>query len=371
MIFNDKVIDFTKEPLFFGKGRNIVRLDLPIEQWILNTTDRALGLTWFKHDFTYTQDAVDYYTMESELQELFVKNLKFQTLLDSVAERSVSEVFKPITTNPQLESWWTVHAFQEDIHTQSYAEIIKALPLNSTTEFDDIMVNNHILKRGKMLTDMFNEIYEYNAKRVLIGHVDYNEDYHKELLIKALYTLNILEGGMFQSSFVTTYAFSENSMMESSAKTIGKIHMDESNHLAMTVYLLNRLKRDPEYVHIFKRIESWVYKAYNLARELDYMWVDYLFPEGKTINLLGLNKNILKQYIDYNMYKVMNSLGLEPITKKVNNPCTWVSKYVNTSNLQVALNESDGVNYLLGKLNKSIPKGFIKNLKEKLMGGTK
>jgi len=363
MIFDNNIIDFTKEPLFFGKGRNIVRLDLAIEQWILKTTDRALGLTWFKHDFSYTQDAVDYYTMESELQELFVKNLKFQTLLDSVAERSVSEVFKPITTNPQLESWWAVHAFQEDIHTQSYAEIIKALPLNSTNEFDDIMVNENILKRGRLLTDMFNEIYEYNAKRVLVGHVEYNEEYHKMLLVKALYTLNILEGGMFQSSFVTTYAFSENGMMESSAKTIGKIHMDESNHLAMTVYLLNRLRKDSEYIQIFKDLEPWVYKAYSLARELDYMWVDYLFPKDKIINLLGLNDKILKKYIDYNMYKLMGSLGLNPLTDKINNPCTWVSKYVNTSNLQVALNESDGVNYLLGKLNKDIPKDFKERLK--------
>jgi len=354
MIFKENYIDFTKEPLFFGKGRNVTRLDLSIEKWLLDLTDRALGLTWFKHDFTYTKDAKDFYEIDSELQELFMKNLKFQTLLDSVAERSVSEVFKPITTNPQLETWWTVHAFQESIHSQTYAELVKALPINASLEFDDIMFNPYILNRGKLLTDVFNEIAKYNSRRVLSDHIDYDEYYHKKLLVKALYTLNILEGGMFQSSFVTTYAFSENSVMESSAKAIGKIHMDENNHLAITVYLINRLKKDDEYKQIFIELQDEIRQMYIDAVQLDFMWIDYLFPENKTINLLGLNRQILRQYVEYNINKVMKSIGLKPYNQVTSNPCKWVSKYVNVSNRQEALNESDGTNYLLGKLNKTL-----------------
>ena len=45
-VFCKEEIDFTKEPLFLGSGRNVARLDLPISQWIKKRTEKALGLTW-------------------------------------------------------------------------------------------------------------------------------------------------------------------------------------------------------------------------------------------------------------------------------------------------------------------------------------
>ncbi|MCF6330280.1 MAG: hypothetical protein L3I99_01875 [Sulfurimonas sp.] len=48
-LFCEEQIDFHNEPLFFGSGRNVARLDLPVEQWIQKQTDNALGRTWFKH----------------------------------------------------------------------------------------------------------------------------------------------------------------------------------------------------------------------------------------------------------------------------------------------------------------------------------
>ena len=108
-LFNPNPINFQAEPLFLGTGRNITRLDLSIEPHISKMTETALGKLWFSGDFSISKDGKDYVTLQSEqpkLNVLFMKNLKFQTLLDSLAARSVAEVFIPVTTNPQLESWW-------------------------------------------------------------------------------------------------------------------------------------------------------------------------------------------------------------------------------------------------------------------------
>lgn len=107
-LFCKTPIDFSSEDcLFLGSGRNVARLDLNIEQHIQKQVDDALGLMWFATDFTFGGDAKDYFKMDEKLSRLYLKNLKFQTLLDSVAARSVVEVFIPITTNPQLENWWS------------------------------------------------------------------------------------------------------------------------------------------------------------------------------------------------------------------------------------------------------------------------
>lgn len=106
-LFNPNPIDFTHTPLFLGEGRNISRLDLSIEPHISKMTADAIGKLWFSGDFSPSKDGKDHIACGPALNTLFMKNLKFQTLLDSLAARSVAEVFIPITTNPQLASWWS------------------------------------------------------------------------------------------------------------------------------------------------------------------------------------------------------------------------------------------------------------------------
>lgn len=354
-LFAYKPIDFTKEPLFLGEGRNISRLDLNIEQHIQKLTDNAVGLMWFANDFSYLEDGKDYVTLNSQQQVLFLKNLKFQQLLDSLASRSVAEVFIPITTNPQLESWWYQHAFFENnIHSKTYAEIIKALPLNAKVVFDDIMVNPNILNRAKEVISIFEECVQYNARMEL--NADYDKEVHKRLIVMSLYALNVLEAVLFKSSFITSFAFKENGLMTATGDAIKKIQLDEIGHYSMTINLINRLKKDPEWAYIFNDIKFEVRELYRKAIEADYNWIDYLFEDN--VILLGISSSILKEYVNYNAKVVMTSVGEEPFITDVTNPCIWANKYVKSSNVQTAQKEKINANYLLGQLDTTIKTDF-------------
>lgn len=353
-LFNYNPIDFTKEPLFFGTGRNVARLDLAIEQEIQKKVDKALGLMWFKNDFSYKKDGEDYATMEAALRTFYLKNLKFQTMADSVAARSVAEVFAPITTNPQLETWWFQHAFFEGVvHSPTYSEIIKALPVDAKLEFDGIIVDAHITDRFRSIVTCFEDTVVMNSKRMLQAP-DYDEYTHKKSFVKSLYALNLLEAVLFKSSFLTTFAFNENGLMESSAKAVKKINLDEIGHYQMTNYLIKRHKDLPEWAPIFAELQDEVIEMYKGARESDYNWIDYLYPEGVTINLLGLSKEALKQSVDHNINSVMRTVGLPQFLKRTPNPCIWADKYSKLSSTQVAMKETDSSNYLLGKLNTEV-----------------
>lgn len=105
-LFNPSPVDFTKSALFLDpSGRNIARLDLSVEPHISKLHNEALGKMWFSGDFSPSKDGKFYLANSPQLNRLYMKNIKFQTLLDSLAARSVAEVFLPITTNPQLEAW--------------------------------------------------------------------------------------------------------------------------------------------------------------------------------------------------------------------------------------------------------------------------
>jgi len=360
MIFTDKVIDFTREPLFFGSGRNIARVDLDVFPEIRRLYEKLRAQLWFPTDFSLKQDAADYLAMSKEQQILFLKNLKFQTLLDSLATRTVLEIFMPITTNPQLEEWWVLHGFTESIHSNSYAEIIKALPVDAKAIFDDIMINPEILQRAEAIIEVFNDTVLQNAMILTGGrgkgydYIGYIEDAHKASFLKSLYGLNILEGGLFQSSFITSFAFAENGIMEGTSKIIAKISNDEGVHCEASFYLLAQLRSDPAWAHIFHEVENDVIQMYRTAYEADLVWVDYLFPDNS--QMLGLNAAILQQYVTFNMYNLLKAVGIEPFIDPVRNPVTWSSKYTDISKQQIAQNESDGNSYLLGVINKDMSK---------------
>lgn len=365
-LFNKTNIDFSTEPLFLGTGRNISRLDLNIEQHIQNQTKDALGLMWFATDFTYTEDAKDFESMDDKLKNLFLKNLKFQTLLDSIAGRTVAEVFIPITTNPQLESWWFQHGFMENnVHSETYAEIVKALPVNAKEIFDDIMINDHILSRAEAIVEKFEHTVIMNAKRLLKTN-DYDLFEHKKSIVLSLYALNALEAVLFKSSFITSFAFKENGIMNSTGDAVKKIQLDEIGHYAMTVNLINRLKSDPEWAAAFDAVKNEARELYKTAIEADYKWIDYLFEEN--VILLGIGADILKQYVDYNAKIVMTSVGQEPLVDETFNPCTWDKKYKKSSNVQTAMKEKNSANYLLGKINPDSPQEFWESLSKYLTG---
>jgi len=345
-LFELTPIDFTQEPLFLGSGRNISRLDLSIQSNISAMTANALGLMWFADDFPYSKDAKDYQTMSPILRDLFLKNLKFQTTLDSLAARTVAEVFIPVTTNPQCESWWYSHAFFENnIHSLTYAEILKAMPTNAIEIFDDIMINDNIINRAKSILAVFEETVVHNSMRSC-NHPSYDLFEHQKSIIMSLYALNILEAVLFKSSFLTSFGFKENGMMSVTADAIARINIDEIGHYGMTVNLLNHHRNNPQWAPAVAAVEQRAVNLYKSTLQADYDWIDYLWEDGA--QLLGLNSQVMKQYADHNIRSVMLSVGLEPITHDTFNPCLWASKYSKPSNIQTAQKEKTSANYKLG-----------------------
>lgn len=359
-LFNKNQINFANEPLFLGTGRNISRLDLSIEPHIAKSTADALGKLWFAGDFSPSKDAKSYIECSPQLNTLYMKNLKFQTLLDSIAARSVAEVFIPITTNPQLSSWWFQHAFfEENIHSQSYADILKGLPVDAKAIFDDIMINPAIIRRAESVVACFEDTVRWNCKMILQTD-NYNIESHKRSIVISLFALNILEAVLFKSSFLTSFAFKENGYYSITADIISKIAMDEAGHYAMSITIINRLRQDPAWAYIFHENDNIINNLYQSAITADYDWIDYCYTDDT--RLLGANNAVLKQYVTHNLHAVMTSVGQVPIIDKIENPCSWANKYTRPSNVQTAQKEKTSGNYLLGIVNTDVSISFWEEL---------
>ena len=136
--------------------------------------------------------------------------------------------------------------------------------------------------------------------------------------------LAILEGVFYV--LACSWAFAELKKMEGNAKIIKFIARDENVHLASTQQLMKLLPQDDkDFVQIKQECEPLVVKMFEDAVEQECAWADYLFRDG---SMIGLNAQLLKEYVRWIANKRMTAVGALAVTKVRGPPdtkmdCRW------------------------------------------------
>ena len=103
--FNTTKNDQLKEPMFFGQSVNVARYDQQKHLIFEKLTEKQLSFFWRPEEIDVSQDRIDYNALPDHEKHIFISNLKYQTLLDSVQGRSPNIAFLPIISIPELEVW--------------------------------------------------------------------------------------------------------------------------------------------------------------------------------------------------------------------------------------------------------------------------
>jgi ribonucleoside-diphosphate reductase beta chain len=132
-------------------------------------------------------------------------------------------------------------------------------------------------------------------------------------------------------------------------------------HKGWTAFLINQVvKEDPRFVQTRVDCEAEVYALYQDVIREEKQWADYLFNKGPVI---GLNANILKDFVDYTAVNALKEIGIKYQTAAPKTtPIPWFNKHVNTSNKQTALQESESTNYVIGVMSDSLDYDALPNL---------
>lgn len=361
--FNQTPNDALKEPMFFGQSVNVSRYD---QQKFINLErliEKQLSFFWRPEEVDVSKDRADWQSLTDSEKHIFISNLKYQTLLDSMAARSVNAVLLPIVSLPELETWVETWAFSETIHSRSYTHILRNLFTDPSEVFDDIVVNPAILKRASSIAKYFDDVIISTQLLQSQGEGVYDVDGKsievtqrklKEKLFLAICSVNALEAIRFYVSFACSFAFAERELLEGNAKIIKLIARDEALHLTGTQTILNLWasgQDDPEMEEISRELKSQGEKVFLDVVEQEKEWADYLFKDG---SMIGLNAEILKQYIEYISNQRMSAIGLEPPFKVKTNPLPWINAYLSSDNVQVAPQETEISSYLVGQVDSSV-----------------
>lgn len=176
----------------------------------------------------------------------------------------------------------------------------------------------------------------------------------KKKLYLSLISVNALEAIRFYVSFACSFAFAEREIMEGNAKIIRLIARDEALHLTSTQHIINILqnpKNNENMSHIAKELKNEANLLFLKVAEQEKQWAKYLFQNG---SMLGLNKDILFQYIEYITNTRMEAINLSSPFKNTSNPIPWINSWLSSDNLQEAPQETEISSYLIGQIDSSM-----------------
>ena len=171
-------------------------------------------------------------------------------------------------------------------------------------------------------------------------------------------SVNVLEGIRFYVSFACSWAFAELKKMEGNAKIIKLIARDENLHLASTQTLISLLPEDdPDFRRIREETRDEAIAIFDAAAQQEKDWAKYLFQDG---SMIGLNEALLCDYVDWIKNKRMVAVGLGDGSKAGANPLPWTQKWIAGAEVQVAPQETEITNYVVGGTKQDIDSNSFK-----------
>ena len=342
---------------FFDEAVDIARYDKVKYPQFEKLTEKQLSFFWRPEEFELSKDAKDFKGLTDHEKHIFTSNLKRQILLDSVQGRAPSLAFLPICSLPELETWIQTWAFSETIHSRSYTHIIRNVYSDPSRVFDEMLDLPEILDCADSISKYYDELIKWNNLAFDPGEF-YNEYEHKKALWLCLNAVNALEGVRFYVSFACSWNFAELKKMEGNAKIIKAIARDENVHLASTQQLIKILpKEDPDFAKIAEETRDECIRMFYDVVDQEKAWAKYLFKDG---SMIGLNEQLLCDYVDHIAAKRMGAVGLNG--KPGSNPLPWTQKWIAGSDVQVAPQETEITSYIVGSVKQDVTnetfKGF-------------
>lgn len=363
--------DATKEPMFLGQSVNVARYDQQKYRDFEKLIERQLSFFWRPEEVDISSDRIDFNTkLRDHERHIFLSNLRYQTLLDSVQGRSPNATLLPLISIPELETWVETWSFSETIHSRSYTHIIRGMVDDPSIVFDGIVTDEEIINRAISISAEYDRLYRMTCERQSLGEKEFKRLYVNEYgwepyplhrqLFRTLVSINALEAIRFYVSFACTFAFGERKLLEGNTKIMRFIARDEALHCEGTERMIRFMRTGREGL-LWKEIaadeENVIYDTMKSVAEQEMNWADYLFKDG---SMIGLNADILKTYVKYRTNLAMNRLGLKALFPEVTtDPLVWMNKWLLTDTLQIAPQEAEQSTYLVGQIDSTVDKASL------------
>lgn len=317
--------------IFGGNPTSIFELNKIKYQWAYNLWKVMLANTWFPEEINMTLDKRDYandLTPEEKIgydralaQLIFMDSLQTNNLIDNV---------NPYITSPEINLILVRQAFEEALHSQSYAVMVESISANTDEIYEMWRTDMQLRNKNDYIANVYEELAVNPTESTLL---------------KAMFANQILEGIYFYSGFAFFYTLARSGKMLGSAQMIRFIQRDEITHLLLFQNLINSLRKEMPQLFTKDLIEE-VIEMFREAVKVESAWGEYI-TQGR---ILGLTNEIIHEYICYLADDRLKRVGLPPLYN-ARHPIKWVDSFSSINDTKTNQFEGQPTTYSKGSLN--------------------
>ena len=238
----------------------------------------------------------------------------FSTAETLVGNNLVLAVYRYVD-NPECRQYLLRQAFEEAIHVHAFQYIVQSLSLDEGEMFNMYREVEAIYDKDKYAMSC--------TDGIMNAQLDFKKKEDLQEFIKDLIGFYVItEGIFFYSGFVTMLSFGRQNRLPGTCEQIQYILRDESVHMNFGIDLINTIiDENPQiWDDSFKqRITEFIKTAVNL----EHKYARECLPNG----ILGLNTDLLKEYIQYIADRRFERLRL-PRQYGSSNPFPWMSEII-------------------------------------------
>jgi ribonucleotide reductase beta subunit family protein with ferritin-like domain len=276
------------EPILLEDNTRFTQLPLKYPQ-LQEAFEIHESMFWSFKEIDYSADLSSWKTM-TEQEKMFIEHiLAFFSGADGIVLENLVKNFCIEVKAPEARNFYGLQAHMENIHAITYARHL------------DTLVTN--VKRKEELFNAIDTI-PCVAKKALWAQKWMDS---KRLFEERVIAFSIVEGVFFSASFASIFWLKSRNLM---TKGLGKsnefISRDEGLHTDFAVLLYQHLENKVTQ----ERVSEIIKEAVDI--EIEFI------TESISCEMIGMNVNLMKDYVMYVADRLIQQLGFEPIFLKQN-----------------------------------------------------
>ncbi len=271
---------------------------------------------WEPEDIPMQKD-VEQWQSATELSDverwIIRMGIGYFSAAEGIVGDNIIHVVRELVTAPELKLVLGRHAHEENIHADSLLYMISSLGINPhecEAMFEDVATI-----RAK------NE-FVVSTSRALRRDIDLTTIQDKQLLAKNIFVYGqCMEGTQFYGLFGMILALYRQNKFPGIGQMFRYTLRDESNHIELFRNLLmDLIDENPDiWTPEFREELRALMKE---AITLEKAFIEDCLP----VNAVGLSVAEFSQYIEYVADRRLDSCGLEPFHKEIQNPFPWLAE---------------------------------------------
>lgn len=320
---NDEV---TERTIIKGNTTGLFNLNATKYPWAKSLYQVMVGNFWVPEKVSGLKDDAKMFDTELSAEEkrAYKGILSFLIFLDSIQTVNLPN-FNDYITSPEVNLILSIQAYQEAIHSQSYATILESVV--ESAEREEIYyfwrTDEMLLKRntyiGQMYQDFINKPDDTNFFRGIVAN----------FLLESIYFYN---GFAFFDTLV------DRQKMLATGRMIAYIRRDELTHVSIFANIIREIKREFPKIYNEKTILSMM----KTAVEQEIEWSRHILGD----RIPGLNGSTTEKYTQWLANKRLAMLNIAPLYEgAIDNPYKHLDRLQDVNGDKGNFFETTVINY--------------------------